>query len=65
MKELSRYVGKKVKIISVRGNEYIGYIIGCTSVLDNEGEESIDIEEEKKGILYELFESDIDDIIVL
>ena len=65
MKELTRYAGKRVKIISVRGNEYIGYTIGCTSALDNEGEESIDIRDEKTGKLYELYESEIVDIIVL
>ena len=65
MKELTRYVGKRVKIISVRGNEYIGHTIGCTSAIDNDGEESIYIREEKTGILYEAYESEIVDIIEL
>ena len=65
MKELTRYAGKRVRIILDNGDEIIGYTLGCTSALDNEGEESIDILEDKTGILYEEFESDIVDIIEL
>lgn len=65
MKELIKYVGKRVKMILDNGDEIIGHTIGCTSSIDNEGEESIDIREEKTGILYEQYESEIVDIIVL
>ena len=51
MKELTRYAGKRVKIISISGKEFIGYTLGCTSALDNDAEESIDISEDKTGIL--------------
>lgn len=42
-KSLYEYFGKRVKIISIRGNEWHGYVDNYTSALDNddENEESI------------------------
>lgn len=65
MKQLSRFQSKKVKMILEDGEEIIGITLGCTSAIDNDGEESIDVKEEKTGRIYEFFESDIVDIEIL
>lgn len=65
MKQLIKYQDKKVKIILGNEEEIIGTTLGCTSAIDNDGEESIDIKEEKTGRVYEFFESDIKDIQIL
>ena len=64
--DLEDYVGKKVRIISINDNEFIGKAEGFTQALDNEPEiASIDIENEKDSKLYELYENEIKSIEII
>lgn len=64
--ELEDYVGKRVKIISVNDNTYIGKVIGFTQALDNEPEiDSIDIDNEIDNKGYFLFKNEIKSIEVI
>lgn len=66
MKNLEKYLSKRVKIRAYSSNEYIGKVTGYVPANDNEPEvEEIDILNEKDNKHYSLFENEIASLEIL
>lgn len=66
MKNIEFYLGKKVKIISISKNIYIGTVIGIVPAHDNEQEiDEIDIYNELDERNYGILKSEIVDIKII
>lgn len=66
MKELYKYLNKRVKIVVDNEQQFIGKVTGYVPAEDNEPEvEEIDILNEKDNKNYSLFENEIATIEIL
>ena len=62
MEELEELVTERIELITTSGKIIKGEVLGCTSAIDNDGEESIDILEDETDKIYSIFANEIQEI---
>lgn len=61
---LEDFISLRIELIFHSGRKIIGTVLGCTSAIDNDGEESIDVVEDETNKVFTIYANEIKEIII-